>query len=101
MGPFHHPLIDPRYLTDERNVDTYLREKRVCEKYLSTQSMEKIWATVKPTIRLQESRVPIIRLLEVHIAQCNVHRPLSGRHLHTEAPGRSDNSCRPICASWY
>ncbi|KAH3811964.1 glucose dehydrogenase [FAD, quinone]-like [Dreissena polymorpha] len=45
--PFDHPLIDPRYLTDERDVDTYLRGIRLWEKYLSTPSMKKIGATVE------------------------------------------------------
>jgi len=44
--PFDYPLIDPQYLTEDRDVDTYLKGIRLWEKYISTPSMKKIGATV-------------------------------------------------------
>lgn len=44
--PFDYPLIDPQYLTDRRDVDTYIKGIRLWEKYLSTPSMKKIGASV-------------------------------------------------------
>ena len=45
--PFDYPLIDPRYLTDVRDVETYIKAIRLWEKYLATPSMKKIGATVE------------------------------------------------------
>lgn len=43
--PFDYPLIDPRYLFDDRDVETYLRGIRLWEKFISTPSMKKIGAS--------------------------------------------------------
>jgi len=45
--PFEYPLIDPQYLTDFRDVQTFVRGIRMWEKYIATQSMKKIGATVE------------------------------------------------------
>ncbi|WAR12782.1 DHGL-like protein [Mya arenaria] len=44
--PFEYPLIDPKYFSDNRDVDTYIKGIRLWEKYLATPAMKKIGATV-------------------------------------------------------
>ena len=44
--PFDYPLIDPQYLTDQRDVDTYIRAFRIWEKFIESPSMQSIGATV-------------------------------------------------------
>ncbi|KAL4223938.1 hypothetical protein ACF0H5_017397 [Mactra antiquata] len=45
--PFDYPLIDPQYLTDRRDMDTYIRGFRLWEKYMSTPAMKAIGASVE------------------------------------------------------
>ncbi|KAL4218202.1 hypothetical protein ACF0H5_022938 [Mactra antiquata] len=45
--PFDYPIIDPKYLTDRRDVDAYIRGLRLWEKYISTPAMRAIGANVK------------------------------------------------------
>ena len=44
--PLDYPVIDPQYLTDHRDVDTFIRGLRVWEKFIATPSMKEIGATV-------------------------------------------------------
>ena len=42
--PFDYPIIDPQYLTDKRDVDTYVRGLRIWEKYIMSPTMQSVGA---------------------------------------------------------
>ena len=44
--PFDYPLIDPQYLTDRRDIETFIRGIRIWEKFIATPAMQKIGASV-------------------------------------------------------
>ena len=44
--PFAPPLIDPQYLTDKRDVKTFIRGLRLWEKFISTKTMQDFGASV-------------------------------------------------------
>ena len=51
--PFDQPLIDPKYLSDRKDVDTLIRGLRIWEKFIQTPTMQRIGANfdhVKQTI---------------------------------------------------
>ena len=43
-NPYDYPLIDPKYLTDRKDVDAYIRGFRMWEKYISTPTMQSLGA---------------------------------------------------------
>ena len=42
--PFDYPIIDPQYLTDQRDVETYIRGLRIWEKYIMSPTMQSLGA---------------------------------------------------------
>lgn len=48
-NPFHHPLIDPNYFSDETDLDVTVAGVRIFQKMLKTNAMKKINATILNT----------------------------------------------------
>ena len=44
--PFAPPMIDPEYLNDNRDVQTFIRGLRIWEKFISTEAMQTLGASV-------------------------------------------------------
>ena len=42
--PYDYPIIDPNYLADKRDVDTYVRGLRIWEKYIMSPTMQSLGA---------------------------------------------------------
>ncbi len=40
--PFDYPILDPRYLTDDRDIKYFIKAIRIWEKYTQTPTMKKI-----------------------------------------------------------
>ena len=47
--PFDYPIIDPRYLTDPKDVKDYIAGIRMWEKFIATPTMQSIGASVEQT----------------------------------------------------
>ena len=45
--PYDYPLIDPQYLSDRRDIDTYIRGVRIWEKYILTPTMQRLGASLE------------------------------------------------------
>lgn len=48
-NPFHHPLIDPNYFADERDLDVAVAGVRIVQKMLKTDAMKKLDAKILDT----------------------------------------------------
>ncbi|VVC27840.1 Glucose-methanol-choline oxidoreductase, N-terminal,Glucose-methanol-choline oxidoreductase,Glucose- [Cinara cedri] len=48
-NPFHHPLIDPNYFTDEADLDVAVAGVRIVQKMLETDAMKKLNAKILDT----------------------------------------------------
>ena len=45
--PFDYPIIDPEYLTDQRDIDDFIAALRIWERFIETPTMQKLGATVE------------------------------------------------------